>query len=176
MNKESIHIEINRKRLRVVSVMYILLALVIFAGGLVLSSVLADTASLILKIVAGISALLLLLVGSGAVRQLNDKTAGITVDKDGIHDRSTTIACGTISWKQIRDYEIRESDQIILVLVDKPAQLLKEAKNAAIKRLLEQNIQLYKTPVVIESRYLNCTFKELNDKLAEAWKKFASKK
>jgi len=172
----SIHIGINRKRLKLVGFGYGFLAVFIFCGFYFIASKMEGNWSTALKVTGGIMAVFFAVTGLSAVRPLNDKNAGIIIDEHGISDQSTSISSGLIGWKSIISLEPNEKEKMILVKVKKPEEFIKNGKNRAIKQLLQRNFALYKTPVVIESSYLNCSFDELRTTLETQIKKFAHKK
>lgn len=157
---------VNKKRLRVIGIVYAAAALVIFMGGFLLAQNLSDGLSITLKIIAGLVALFMIITGGSALQKLGDKNAGLTLNKEGITDNATTISLGFIAWKNISKIEINEKEKLILVLVKKPAELISQAKNKAVKQLLKQNMTLYKTPVIIEAKYLSCSFEQLKEAFA----------
>jgi len=172
----SIHIGINRKRLKLVGIGYAIAALFIFCGFYYISTRFEGNWSNAMKIIGGIIAVFSGVTGLSAVKPLNDKNAGITIDENGILDQSTSISSGLISWKSISNLESNSKEKMILIKVKKPDDFTKNAKNRAIKQLLQRNLAIYKTPVVIESNYLNCSFDELQTTLETQFKKFAHKK
>lgn len=175
-NEKTIHIGINRKRLKLIGFGYIVLALAVFVGFYFFSLQTENTWSLVLKITGGVIAVFLVITAASALQKLNDSNAGITINTDGINDKSTTISVGMISWKSIQSLEPIDHDKMILVFVKKPDDIIKNSKNRAIKQLLERNKTIFKTPVVIESTYLNCSFEELRTNLMEQYKRFGPKK
>ena len=172
----SIHIGINRKRLKLVGVGYGIAAIFIFCGFYFISTKLEGNWATAMKVIGGIMSVFFGVTGLSAVRPLNDKNAGILIDEQGILDQSTSISSGQINWKSIADIESNQKEKMILIKVKKPDDFIKNAKNRAIKQLLQRNLAIYKTPVVIESNYLNCSFDELQTTLESQFKKFAHKK
>lgn len=171
----SIHIGINRKRLKLVGVGYGIAVIFIFCGFYFISTKLEGNWATAIKVIGGIMSVFFGVTGLSAVRLLNDKNAGIIIDEHGILDQSTSISSGLIGWKSISDLEANAKEKMILVKVKKPDDFIKNAKNRAIKQLLQRNLAIYKTPVVIESNYLNCSFDELQTTLETQFKKFAHK-
>ncbi|MBK7128618.1 MAG: hypothetical protein IPH66_04525 [Crocinitomicaceae bacterium] len=173
MNKlTAIHIPVQRKRLYVAVSIYILFAAVLFFSLFYLAEFTSDTLSLIIKIVAGVIAAFLVIAGASAGKLLQDKTAGLTIDANGIMDKSSAIGCGFIAWKNIRSIEADSSVTLVKIHVKSKEEIYKSAANKAIRQVLEKNAELYQTPVVIEKKYLACTFDELMNKLNEGVKKY----
>lgn len=175
-NDSEIHILINRSRLRLTAVFYGVLTLSILVAAFLLGDYLGNGWILGLRITGGIIAALVVLTGFGAVKLLQNKKAGLHITHAGIEDLSSAIGVGVVSWKNVSQVEIRKNEKVILVLIKKPDEIIKSASNKAIKQLLERNLLIYKTPVVLESKYLQCSFDELGTKLEEGWKKFGTKK
>lgn len=157
---------INKKRLRIIGVVYALVALIVFMGGFILAENLNDGFAITVKIIASLVALFMIITGGSALQKLGDKKAGLTINKEGITENATTISLGFLAWKNISKIEINEKEKLILVLVKKPEEFINQGKNKAVKQLLRQNMALYKTPVIIEAKYLNCSFDELKEAFA----------
>jgi hypothetical protein len=175
-NQAEIHIPINRTRLIITGIFYGILTILILVGFFLLAEELRDGWKLALRITGGVLATLVILTGSGAIKLLQNKNAGLHITSHGIEDLSSAIGVGKVEWKNIIDIEIRRPEKIVLVLIKKSDDILKSASNKAIRQLLEKNISIYKTPIVLESKYLQCSFEEMGVKLEEAFKKFGSKK
>lgn len=175
-NQAEIHIPINRTRLIITGIFYGVLTILTLVGFFLLAEELSDGWKLALRITGGVLATLIILTGSGAIKLLQNKNAGLHITAQGIEDLSSAIGVGMVEWKNISDIEIRTAEKIILVLIKKSDDTLKSASNKAIRQLLEKNIAMYKTPVVLESKYLQCSFEEMGAKLEEGFKKFGSKK
>ncbi len=129
-----------------------------------------DTVSLVLKISGGVVAAVLLFTGASALKLLNDKSAGIWIDANGIADKSSSISVGLVAWKMISSIEPRSKEKMILVHVKKNEDILKSASNKAIRQLLERNIAIYKTPVILETKYLKCSFEDLENAIKQFYK------
>ncbi len=175
-NESEIHIPINRARLIITGIFYGILTILILVGFFLLAEEMSDGWKLALRITGGILATLVVLTGSGAIKLLQNKNAGLHITTHGIEDLSSAIGVGKVEWKNISDIEIRSTEKVILVFTKKSDDILKSASNKAIRQLLEKNISMYKTPVVLESKYLQCSFEEMGAKLEEGFKKFGSKK
>jgi hypothetical protein len=175
-NESDIHIPINRRRLIITGIFYGILTVLILVGFFLMAEEMSDGWKLALRITGGVLATLVILTGSGAIKLLQNKNAGLHITSQGIEDISSAIGVGKLEWKNIQEIEIRTAEKIVLVLVKKSDDILKSTSNKAIRQLLEKNISMYKTPVVLESKYLQCSFEEMGAKLEEGFKKFGSKK
>ena len=175
MNHGTEHIAIKKSRLRFTGVLYAVLALGFFFGFFTWSNQLSDGWALTLKILGALLAIGFILTGAGALRLLNDKKAGLHINAQGFDDHSTAIGVGQVSWKNVTALEVSEREKLIRVMLKNPQDVIKSAQNKAIKQLLERNNQIYQTPVILESKYLDCTFAELAAKLNH-WYKPGSKK
>lgn len=171
-----IHIPVNRTRLKLIGFLYGVLTILVLIVFFLLGDYLGDGWKLGLRITGGVLATLLVLTGSGAVKLLQNKKAGFHITSAGIEDISTAIGVGQIDWKSIAGIEIRKDEKLILIFVKKPDEIIKSAGNKAIRQLLEKNLSIYKTPVVVESKYLQCTFEDFGNKLEDAWKNYGTKK
>jgi hypothetical protein len=169
------HIPIKKRRLRLIGVLYAVLALACFFGFFLWADRFSDNLALALKIAGGIIAALLLLTGAGALRLLNDKNAGLHLSGGGFDDHATSIGVGHVSWKNVSALESDAKEKLVRVMLKNPQDVIKSAQNKAIRQLLERNNQIYKTPVILESKYLACSFTELTAKLNH-WYKPGQKK
>ncbi|UKN01662.1 hypothetical protein K6119_18220 [Paracrocinitomix mangrovi] len=159
---EDLHIPVNKKRLTLqmiaFSVIGIVILIVCFGLGESMKNV-----EWVWK-GAGIVACLLAVVAAGAKARLRfDPKAGLRIDAEGIHDYTSDIGVGLVKWKDIKDIDIDMSLHLdmLIVMVKNESDIVHHAKNKAIERLLKQNIQQFKTPVVIEIKQLDCTTEEL---------------
>ena len=93
----------------------------------------------------------------------NDPSSGLTFSKEGLLDKSSDIGVGLIQWKDIIGLDKEESvgARLIILKVKRHNHYLSQAKNSAVKRLLDQNIRKFETPVVIDTKYLEGSFEEI---------------
>jgi hypothetical protein len=172
---EDAHIGINRARIKIMGALYFALAFAFFLGFYFIGNSLDGGWAMALKITGGMIALFLLMTAASAMSVLNKKDAGIQFNANGIIDQSTQISAGLIEWKAVSAIETNASKKMILVFVKKPEVFIKNAKNRAVKQLYERNMQLYKTPLIIEAGYLDVSFDELKKLAEEYWKRFGKK-
>ena len=162
MAKE-IFIPINRKRMVVMTVFYILCGI----GGLLVVYYLGENqdwiSSTVFKVLSVIVFLFFIIVAGTFGKNLKNKSAGLKIDYSGIDDLSSSISHGFIKWADIKEISKVKtvSSNLLLVSVKKPQKYIDKAKNSAIKRLLNQNVALYKTPVVINVGVLTVSLTEL---------------
>lgn len=172
MKTGTVHIGIRRTRLKVVGFGYAVIALCLFLGCYFLAKNIEGGWSIAIKIIGGVIAILIAVTGASAMALLNKKEAGVILDQAGITDNSTQISAGLIEWKAVSGIETDETKKMILVFVKKPDVFIKNARNRAVKQLYERNMDLYKTPLIIESTYLDTGFDELKKSVLEYYKKF----
>jgi hypothetical protein len=172
---ENIHIGINRRRVRIMGTVYIALAFALFLGFYFVGNSLAGGWATGLKITGGVIAVFLVFTAASAMSVLNKTDAGIQLGANGINDQSTQISPGLIEWKAISAIETDDAKKMIRVFVKKPEVYIKNAKNRAVKQLYERNLQLYKTPLIIEAGYLEVPFDELKKRVEEYWKRFGKR-
>ena len=175
MSHATEYIPIHKTRLRLIGVLYAVVALIVFLGLFMMAEQLSGNWVITLKITGGIIAALLVLTGAGAVKLLNDKNAGLHLNSHGFNDHSTAIGVGQVSWKNVAALQPDEKGKHICVMLKNPQDVIKAAQNKAIRQLLERNLALYKTPVILESKYLACSFAELTEKLNHWYKPGAKK-
>jgi hypothetical protein len=106
-SESEIHIPINRTRLIVTGIFYGFLTILILVGFFLLAEEMSDGWKLALRITGGILATLVILTGSGAIKLLQNKNAGLHITTHGIEDLSSAIGVGKVEWKNISDVEIR---------------------------------------------------------------------
>src|SRR5690606_10845638 len=114
--------------------------------------------------ITGVVVLVFCVITAGQkVKKRNETNSGLIINKEGIHDLSSAIAIGLIKWKDIVEIDetVSRESRLIILKVKKQNDYLKKAKNAAVGRLLNQNIREFDTPVVIDTKYLNQSFDEI---------------
>ncbi|MEO9532132.1 MAG: STM3941 family protein [Crocinitomicaceae bacterium] len=160
---------INKRKLRIQGIIYGVLAIVIF----LLMFGYADKQDYISPMIfqgLGVVIPLFCVIAAGAKgKKISDPSAGLKIDKSGVHDETTHIALGLIKWGDIEEILEEQSLRtgLLLISVKKDEKYLKAAKNSAIERLLRQNIRMYKTPVAIDTSYLQGSLKEVIAKIKE---------
>ncbi|MBD3638860.1 MAG: hypothetical protein HUJ25_16020 [Crocinitomicaceae bacterium] len=169
---EEVHIPLNRSKLLVQIVVLSILGI----GALVTAFGLSDQmpgSPLILKGFGIVTCLFCLVAAGSIAKKRADKQAGVTINKEGILDTSSSISIGLIKWKDVTSVDKDESMAagLLIIHVKNQNEYLKKAKNSAIERLLKQNLRKFDTPVVIEAKYLDCSLEELIDTVIERYRK-----
>jgi len=167
---DSVFIGLNRGKAKRTSILMGILAI----GSLIVFWWLADvqkfTEPWVFKLIGGVLAGIFVLTGGAAAKKLTEKNAGILIDENGVTDATSSIAIGLIKWADIKEISSDASGMLILN-VRKPESYIKNASNSAIKRLLEHNKKMYKTPVVIDTSYVEYTIEEVETQIVEMKKK-----
>ncbi len=176
--REAIFIEIDRKKMIFRTVLYSVLGLFVFLGFYYLGEWQDWVSSTVFKVIAVLSLLFFIVVAGTFAKNIKNGAAGLTIDKTGITDETSSISNGLIKWKEINEISKVKttSSKLILIHVKKPQRFIDNAKNGAIKRLLNQNYTLYKTPIVINVSALTTTLSELEEVLVNFLGKSGKKK
>jgi len=174
MTATAIHIPINRKRIK----RLFILCISVGSSCIIASIGYAENSTpiIILRVSGVIVGLIFLLAAADLWKKQKDKNAGITINHDGITDRSSTISVGFIPWKDIKSIEYKLTDGVVLIKPTKNKDYLNRAKNKAVKKLFERNIELFATPILIESNYFDCDFNELRNQFELASTVYLKKK
>lgn len=132
---------------------------------------------MVIKVLAGGMSLFFIVVSGAYLKRLLDKDTGVTISKEGIIDRTSSISTGEVEWKNITGIrKDNRSKRYILVDIHKPEAIINSAKNGAIKRLMEQNMRLYGTPFLLDPVVLNCEVEDLESTLNSFYSKYGRKK
>ena len=112
----------------------------------------------------GISGTVLLgLIGSVLARQLISKKPGLVLNAEGFIDNSRGAAAGLVAWEDI--VELREVKigffRFVVVMLRDPSKYVARPTNAATRRLLEDSLNRYGSPVLLSTNMLKCTPDEL---------------
>lgn len=161
---DSVHIPLNKRRLTIQIALFVVAGL----GGMIGFFALAESTSLnpLIWQAMGVALCFFAIIAAGSkAKKRSDKNGGLIINKDGITDNSSDLSLGFIPWKSIQqiDEELCLKNEYLIIGVRKPGEFVKKAKNSAIKRLLEQNIRNFDTPVVIEPNTLKASLEELLD-------------
>lgn len=155
------------------TVLYAVLGLLSFSlvyyGGMRFTAV----SHTVFKVIALVILLFFAVVAGTFAKSVKNKDAGLHISNKGINDESSSISYGLIPWKDIDDISKFKSAsaKYMLIHVKKHKKYLDAAKNNAIRRLLNQNITHYKTPVVINVATLKTNMDELERQLNTFYKK-----
>lgn len=160
---KNIVIPINKVRLRLVGVIYALIAVAIAFGFYYLSENFSGTTKSVVQIAGVILAAIILLTASGAVKLLSNKNAGVTFLNDAIVDMSSSLSPGEIKWKSISEITVNNGEQKIIIRVKNPDYFIKNAKNKAVANLQQLNLKQYGSPIILEQRYLSFPFPKISE-------------
>ncbi|MDA7804112.1 hypothetical protein N8987_06005 [Crocinitomix sp.] len=170
---DDLFIPINRTKMILMTVIYAVLGLVSFSiiyyGGMRFPAV----SHTVFKIVALIILLFFAVLAGTFAKNVKNKDAGLHISSKGINDESSSISVGLLPWKDIVEISQYKSAsaKYILIQVKQHKKYLDAAKNKAILRLLNQNVALYKTPIVINVGTLKTNLDELERQLNTYLKK-----
>lgn len=170
--KNEIFIEIDRSKIKRIAYTYVALGVFFFTLVFFIATFLSDGLQNILIGAGSLILILMLIVAAGVYRSLRNKKAGILINSKGIFDGSISISIKEIKWKQIKEFKVDNENQVVFVFVNKPEEIIQSAENKAIQRLLTRNLELYKTPVIIETKYLSIQANELFDNFVTYQKQF----
>ncbi|OWY25480.1 hypothetical protein C7N43_36870 [Sphingobacteriales bacterium UPWRP_1] len=103
------------------------------------------------------------------VKKLFDKNIGLTIDAQGITDNTHASSIGLIKWQDITDIKTAQimSNRFLLIYTQNPHAIL-EKYSGIRRKLMEQNMKMYGTPVTITADTLQYPFDELEKLLAES--------
>lgn len=166
---DEIFIPINRPRMIAMTVLYGVLGFFCFLVTYYLGEAQDWVNPGIFKFLSVVVLLFFIIVAGTFAKNLKNKSAGLLINFKGIDDQSSSISHGFIFWKDIEKISKLNAgaSKYMLVFVKKPQNYIEKAKNSAIKRLLNQNMRLYKTPVVINVGALSTNLDELEKTLGD---------
>jgi hypothetical protein len=95
-------------------------------------------------------------------RKLFDKTMGLTIDGNGITDNTNASSVGLINWKDITEIKTARvmSTRFLLIYTTNPGIYLDKSKGLK-KKLMQNNMRTYGTPLSINSNTLKYDFDDL---------------
>nr|WP_205503726.1 STM3941 family protein [Rufibacter sp. SYSU D00308] len=102
------------------------------------------------------------------VRKFFDKAVGLVIDQAGITDNTNAASAGRIEWADITHMELEQvmSTKFLLLYTHQPDKYLNRATGLK-RKLLQGNLNMYGTPLVITSNTLACNFETLEALLQE---------
>lgn len=172
---EALFFEINKSKIKGIAFIYFSLAIGIISFTFFISTIVSKSIEIYIWIGGGILAAFFVIAGMGVYKSLRKESAGIKIDEKAIYDSISSLSIPEIRWKYIVDFKKDEEQQVIFVLVKQADELINSVSNNAIKRVLKKNVELYKTPVIVETKYLNVSTAELFDTFMSTQKKFGKK-
>lgn len=177
MSAQEIHIGLNRRRLIVNVAVSAVLGFAALIGLFWIADHQEAISPVFYKTIGGIVFGFCVIIGGTHSKRLAKKNAGLTLTKEGLLDQSSSIAVGLVRWKDMKSIQSAKTptSKLLLIEVKRPDDVVKNAKNKAIKRLMQQNVRLYKTPIVINAKILDASFEELELGVSEYYNRFAKK-
>jgi TctA family transporter len=174
----SIFIPVNRKKMILMTVLYAVLGLLVFMAVYLVGQNQNWISPTIFTVISFAFLLFFLVVSGTYARYIKLETAGLSISQVGIDDQSSSINFGLVKWQEILGVTTHStaSSKLLIVRVKKPNKYIEGAKNAAIKRLLNQNLTIYKTPVVINVNVLSTNLAELMEQINRHRGKFGTNK
>ena len=174
---DEIFIPINRKKMILMTVVYSVIGIVAFLVTYYLGENQDWMSPTVFKVASVIVLLFFMVLAGTFAKNVKSVSAGLTINRKGIDDQANSISSGLIYWKDIKGIsKIKTpSAKYILVLVKKPQKYIDNAKNSAIKRLLNHNLTNYKTPIVINVTALQTNLDDLEVIITEYSGRFGIK-
>lgn len=174
----SIFIPVNRKKMIFMTVLYAVLGLLVFMAVYLVGQEQNWMSPTIFTVISFAFLVFFLVVSGTFARYIRLETAGLSISQVGIDDQSSSINFGLIKWQEILGVTTHStvSSKLLIVKVKKPNKYIEGAKNSAIKRLLNQNLTIYKTPVVINVNVLSTNLAELMEQINRHGGKFGTNK
>ncbi len=169
MDQSRVEVPLNRKKFLFRGGLFAALALV----GVWLFLSYASTQSFltpwVVQVMAGVLVFVFGILAMNDLQKGLGNPVGLVISPEGIIDHSSNLGTGLIRWKEIRQVRIdtSRSDQHILVEVTKPKDLQKKASNPLQQNLMNTNVKLYGTPVVIQADHLTMPARTLLSLLEE---------
>ena len=165
---DEVFIAIDRKKMVLMTILYSALGIGSFLVVYYLGENQDWMNPTVFKVLSVIVLLFFMVLAGTFAKNVKSSIAGLTINRKGIDDRSNAISSGLIHWKDIKGISKVKtpSAKYILVMVKKPQKYIDNAKNNAIKRLLNHNLSNYKTPIVINVTALQTNLDELEKIIA----------
>lgn len=126
------------------------------------------THPLFVKIVGAASILFFGMTGFFGIKSLFKKTTGLIIDDYGITDYSNITGTGLIKWTDIKGMRTENTgrSKFILLFTVNPEIYLNKAGGSR-KNIMEANMKLFGTPLILSSNGLKCSFKELEKLISD---------
>lgn len=103
------------------------------------------------------------------LRKLPDSKPGLIIDETGITDNSSAIAAGHIPWTDIDSLSVItiQKQSFILFNVHHPQDYIDRQKGILKKKMMQMNVRLYGSPLLISASGLKIGFEELYKLVSE---------
>lgn len=94
---------------------------------------------------------------------LFNKKPALVLDTESITDHTLANTSRIILWKDITDIQIKQvaGQDFLVIQVKNPDQYMDAEKNPIVKRIMDLNMRLYKTPISINTTKLSIAVDEL---------------
>ena len=108
------------------------------------------------------------------LKKLSDKKPGLIISHTGIHDNSSGISVGNISWNDIIEIRLTKvfNQKFLMIIVINPEYYINKEANIIKRKTKEINYKNYGSPISISANTLNCNFDELKDMLDKRFSEF----
>lgn len=112
------------------------------------------------------------IIAVGLFRALLNNKTGLFIDADGINDQSSGVSAGKILWDDIKSIrrEQVEGQYFLIIAVKNPQDYIERQLNPLKKKAMVLSYQIYQTPVTISANFLNITFDELEQLVANSFR------
>jgi hypothetical protein len=170
-------IPVNRRKMVIMTIVYGLLGLCACLLTYYIGANQSYMSHTVFKVAAVIVFAFFAVVAGTFAKNIKNDAAGVEISSKGINDHSSSISPGMISWKEIKSISTAKNlaTSYLLIHVKHPQEIIKKAKNKAVKRLLEQNMTIYKTPVVVNVGSLSTSLKEMESNVDQFYQRFGAK-
>lgn len=175
---EAISVPINRRKMIVMTTLYGIAGLAAFLFIYYFGAYQTFTSHTVFKVASVVVLIFFAIVAGTFAKNIKNQQAGFHITAKGIDDQTSSISAGLIPWKEITAILTHKSpsSQFLLILVKHPEKVVNSGKNGAVKRVLEQNLKIYKTPIVVNAGALTMSLTELEQETNRYFERFGTKK
>lgn len=110
----------------------------------------------VVQVMAGVIVFIFGVLATNDLQKGLGDPVGLVITPEGFIDHASNLGLGLVRWKEIRQMRIDDarSEHHILIELVKPDQATRKSKNPLQQNLLQTNVKLYGTPVVIHADHL----------------------
>ncbi len=155
-----VFIGLNGKRMRNLCVLYTGLSLLSLIAFFILGGA-VPSYQLLFRISGFVFAAFFGIIAGTYLKRFRDKAAGIYFSAKSFIDQASSVSCGEIPWRDVTGIKRVEGKDYLLIETKMNEKIIRGAKNRAVGRLLQRNIDIYGTPVVINSADLDAEMDEI---------------
>lgn len=172
-----VFIPVNRRKMVLMTIIYGSLGLLACLLTYYIGAYQSIVSHTVFKVASVIVLAFFAVVAGTFAKNIKNDNAGVEISTKGINDHSSSISPGMISWKEIESIGTAKNlvTSYMLIHVKHPQEIIKKAKNKAVKRLLEQNMTIYKTPVVVNIGSLSTSLSEIESSVDQFYQRFGVK-